>query len=169
MRTLRHILLIVLALHLQTSWVHKIAISGMMPNLVLIVLVYIGISSGQITATVFGFFSGFIVDIYAAPSSVGINTMANAVVGFAVGYSRIGVVAEDLRVQALTLFLASSLHSLIYFALDAALNPTLAFPFMLRSGLATACYTACVGMAFCLLLSVRFDGGIHLDVRRLYG
>jgi len=166
---LRHILLIVLALHLQTSWVHKIAISGIKPNLVLIVLVYIGISSGQITGTVFGFFSGFLVDIYAAPVSMGIHTLANAVVGFAVGYSRIGVVAEDLRVQVLTLFLASALHSLIYFALDAVLNPALAFSFMLYSGVATACYTACVGLALCLLLAVRFDGGLHLDVRRLYG
>ena len=109
-RTVQHILLIALALLLQTSWVHAAAIYGVMPNLPLVALVYIGIACGQIEATILGFLSGFMLDTYGPPGSMGINALAGSVVGFAVGYSRLGVVAEDLRVQALTFFLAGILY-----------------------------------------------------------
>ena len=168
MRMLRNILLILLALLLQTSWMHKISIFGIIPDTVLLVLVYIGISGGQIEGTLFGFTSGFLLDVYN-PESMGTNALANTLVGFSVGYTRIGVVAEDFRVQALLLFLAGILHNLIYFTFHSISNPGLNFTFMLRFGLGTACYTACTGLCLSLLLSLRFDRGIYLDARRLFG
>ncbi len=168
MSIVRNILLIALALLLQTSWVHKIAIFGTTPDIVLLVLVYIGMSEGQVEGTVFGFASGFLLDVYD-PEAMGINTLANSMVGFAVGYSRIGIAAEEIRVQALLLFLASILHDLIYFTLYFISNPSAILFSMLRHGLGTACYTACVGAGFSLLLSIRFGGGAHLNARRLHG
>jgi rod shape-determining protein MreD len=168
MGIVRNILLIALALLLQTSWVHKIAIFGIMPDLILLALVYIGISGGQVEGTTFGFTSGFLLDVYD-PEAMGINTLTNSIVGFAVGYSRIGVVAEEIRVQALLLFLAGILHDLIYFTLYSIATPQAIFSSMLRYGLGTAFYTACVGAGFSLLLPVRFNKGIRLSARRLHG
>jgi len=144
MRIARNLLLIILALFLQSSWVSKIGIYEITPDVVLLVLVYIGITAGQIEGTIFGFFSGFLLDIYS-PETMGVNSLANSLVGFAVGYSRIGVVAEDLQVQALIIFLATLLHDTIFFFLYAISDIANMFYLIFRHGIGTALYTACLG------------------------
>lgn len=168
MHILRNILLMALALLIQTSWVYKVQAFGLTPDIVLLVLVYIGITGGQVEGAIFGFASGFLLDVYN-PEDMGINALANSVVGFAVGYIRIGVVAEDLRVQALLFFLSVVLHDLIYFTFDSIASPAAILARLFRYGLGTAFYTALVGLGLSLLLSVRFNRGIYLDARRLHG
>lgn len=148
----RNILLLILALFLQASWVDAIAIYGIKPDVILITLVFIGITGGQIEATLLGFFSGFLMDIYN-PEWMGANALANSVVGFAVGYSRVGVVAEDLQVQATILFLASLVHDVIYFVLYAFSDPQNIGFLLIRYSLGTALFTAGLG----ILLSVIFS------------
>ena len=167
MRILHHALLTALALLIQTSWTHSIAIAGIRPDIVLIIIVYIGIRSGQLEATIFGFMSGFLLDIYN-PEFMGVNACANSVVGFAVGYSRFGIVAEDLRVQVLALLFASLLHDLIYFVLSSVSNPLKFVTAFFTYGVGTAIYTSIIGLMIVILVSIRFQGGIHLDVRRLH-
>ncbi len=152
MKTARNILLVILALFLQASWVNTIAIFNIKPDFVLLSLVFIGISSGQIEATLLGFFSGFLIDIYN-PEWMGANALANSVMGFAVGYSRVGVVAEDLQVQAVILFLASLVHDMIYFVVYAFSEPQNIALMILRYGLGTALFTAVLGV----LLSAGFS------------
>ena len=79
--TVRNALLILLAVLLQTSWVNSFALWDVRPDVVLLVVVFIGITGGQIAATVFGFVSGFLLDVYD-PESMGLNSLANSVVGF---------------------------------------------------------------------------------------
>ena len=161
-------LLIALALLLQTSWAQEIAIYGISPDAVLLVLVYIGISGGQIQGALFGFFSGFLMDVYD-PQAMGVNALANSLIGFAVGYSRVGVVAEDLRVQALLLFLAGLLHDVIYFVFYAWSTPSAIPSLIVRYGVGSAVYTSAVGTLIFVVLSIRIDRGVSLDARRLYG
>ena len=166
--TVRNALLILLAVLLQTSWVNSFSIRGVRPDVVLLVVVFIGITRGQIAATVFGFVSGFLLDVYD-PESMGLNSLANSVVGFAVAHSRPGVVAEDFRVQALLLFLAGILHDLVYFAMHSIADPMAIPGLLLRYGLGSAIYTSCVGLGISVLMSIRIDKGIYLDARRLHG
>ena len=166
--TVRNALLILLGVLLQTSWVNSLAIWDVRPDVVLLIVVFIGITRGQIEATAFGFASGFLLDVYDT-ESMGLNSLANSVIGFAVAHSRPGIVAEDFRVQALLLFLASLLHDLVYFTMHSIASP-LAIPgLLLRYGLGAAIYTSCVGLGVSLLMSIRIDKGIHLDARRLHG
>ena len=168
MKILLKLLLIALALLVQASWAKEIAIYGISPDAVLLVLVYIGISGGQIQGTLFGFFSGFLMDVYD-PQAMGVNALANSLIGFAVGYSRVGVVAEDLRVQALLLFLAGLLHDVIYFVFYAWSTPSDILSLIARYGVGSAVYTSAVGTLIFVILSIRIDRGISLDARRLYG
>lgn len=167
MRILHHALLTALALLVQTSWTHGIAIADIRPDVVLIIVVYIAIRSGQLEGTIFGFASGFMLDVYN-PEFMGVNALANSVVGFAVGYTRAGIVAEDLRVQALALLIASLTHDLLYFGLSSAANPGKILGLLFRYGIGTAIYTSIFGMCCVFLVSIRFRGGFHLDVRRLH-
>lgn len=144
MKTARNVLLIILALFVQTSWTNAISLWDIKPDLVVLVLVFIGITSGQIEATILGFFSGFLIDVYN-PESMGINALSNSIVGFAVGYSRVGIVAEDIQVQAAALLIASLLRDLIYFICYTFPDPIEALYNVLRFGLGTAVYTALLG------------------------
>lgn len=168
MRIIRNLLLILLALLLQTTWMDKIAVAGIKPDGVLLVLVYIGITRGQIEGTIFGFISGFLLDVYD-PGTMGVNSLCNSLVGFLVGYSRVGVVTEDFRAQALLFFGATLFHDLIYFALYSFPRMQGFFHLLIGTGLGTALYTGIAGLCLSALLSIRFEGGIRLDARRLYG
>ncbi len=169
MKIIRNLLLILLTLLLQTTWMDKIAVAGIKPDCVLLMLVYIGITRGQIEGTIFGFISGFLLDVYN-PETMGVNSFCNSLVGFLVGYGHIGVVTEDFRAQALMLFGATLFHDLIYFALYSFPKMEGFFHLLIGTGLGTALYTGLVGLCLSLLLSIRFEEeGIRLDARRLYG
>ncbi len=168
MKALRHVLLMALALLIQTSWVQAAAIYGFVPDVVLLVVVYVAIVGGQVEATLIGFVSGFLLDVYN-PAFMGVNGLANAVVGFAVGYSRVGIVAEDLLVQGVVLLVAGLLHDLIYFTFSSISSPGDILPQLFRYGIGTAFYTAVTGILVSLAASIRFQGGIHLDARRFHG
>ena len=112
----RNILFICLALLLQASWIDIFAIYGIAPDIVIIILVFIAFTRGQIEATALGFISGLLIDIYDPGSRLGTNALANSLIGFFAGYSRGGIAAETLRAQATILFLATLLHDIIFFS-----------------------------------------------------
>ena len=143
----RNILLILLALILQASWIDSLAIRGIAPDIVIIILVFIAFTRGQIEATLLGFISGLLIDIYDPGTRLGVNALGNSLIGFFVGYSREGIAAEALRAQAVVLFLATLLHDTIFFLV--ALQPTK----ILSVGLGTGLYTAVLGTALSFVLT----------------
>ncbi len=167
MTVLRHVLMMILALLVQTSWAHTLQLFGIRPDFVLLVVVYVGIVSGQVEATILGFVSGFLLDVYN-PAFMGVNALANAVVGFTVGYSREDIAAEELRVQGLVVFFAGLIQSLIFFVFSSFANLGAILPAFFRYGIGSALYSAIIGIALLLAASVRFQGGLRLDVRRLH-
>ncbi len=137
----RNILLILLALLLQASWVNSLAIYGIAPDIVIIILVLIAFTRGQIEATALGFISGLLIDIYDPSTLLGVNALGNSLIGFFAGHSRVSIATEALRAQATILFLATLLHDIIFFFF-------LSQPFKILSvGLGTGLYTAALGTA----------------------
>ncbi len=143
----RNILLIFLALLLQASWVDSFAIYGIAPDIVIIILVFIAFTRGQIEATGLGFLSGLLIDIYDPGTRLGVNALANSLIGFFVGYSRVGIDAGALRAQAAILFSATLLHDIIFFIFS--LQPIK----ILSIGLGTSLYTAALGTALSFVLT----------------
>ena len=93
----RNILLILLALLLQASWIDILAIRGIAPDIVIIILVFIAFTRGQIEATLLGFISGLLIDIYDPGTRLGVNALGNSLIGFFGYYGRIRFAAEALR------------------------------------------------------------------------
>ena len=143
----RNILFIWLALLLQASWIDIFAIYGITPDIVIIILVFIAFTRGQIEATALGFISGLLIDIYDPGSRLGTNALANSLIGFFAGYSRVSIAAEALRAQAAILFLATLLHDIIFFFF--ILQPLK----ILSVGLGTGLYTAALGTALSSILT----------------
>lgn len=167
MTIVRHVLLLIFALLVQTSWAHTLDIFGLRPDFTLLLVVYVGIVSGQVEATILGFVSGFLLDVYN-PAFMGVNALSNAVVGFAVGYSREGIVTDELRVLGLVVFIAGLIQNLIFFVFSSFSNLGAILPAFVRTGIGSALYSAVIGILLLLATSIRFQGGLRLDVRRLH-
>jgi rod shape-determining protein MreD len=154
MSSIRHILLLVLAFSLQTTWVDFLEVSSLKPDLVLLVLVYIALRQGPLAATCMGFGIGFMQDIYL-PADLGLNALAKSLIGFALGYGRSRIVADNIQVQIALLFGAVLFHDLIYYLGTSAIS-LLDLPyFWLRYGLGRAVYTALLGTFFSACLTLR--------------
>lgn len=79
------ILLLIPVLIIQTTIVPLISIGQVIPDLILILLVYYSITEGQIYGTVLGFFYGLIFDLVTG-SLLGSAMISKTVGGFVAGY-----------------------------------------------------------------------------------
>ena len=154
MNVARHILLLLLAFILQTTWIHVFEIIGLRPDLVVLVLIYIALRSGSFEATLLGFAIGLIQDI-DMPHNLGLNALVNAIVGFAVGWVRLHITAENFLVQIALIFGAVLLHDLIYYIGDSSIVWSEIPFFWLRYGPGRALYTSLIGMLLSALLLLR--------------
>lgn len=72
---------------LQTTLVNFITLGNAIPDLLLIWIVYVAITRGQMAGTLFGFFIGLLVDIIAGEDGMlGLSTLVKSLAGFSAGY-----------------------------------------------------------------------------------
>lgn len=146
-QVVRHVLLLLVAFVLQTTWGYFFDVLELRPDLILLALIYIALRVGPFEATVLGFGIGLLQDAYM-PQNLGLNALVKSVVGFGVGYGRTGIMADDLQVQALLVFGVVLVHDLIYYLGYSGVGLAEA-PFLwLRYGVGRALYTSLIG--FCL-------------------
>jgi rod shape-determining protein MreD len=79
------ILLFFPLLIIQTTVVQLIAINGIVPDLILILLVFYAVKYGQIYGTVLGFIYGFLFDLITG-SLLGSAMLSKTIAGFIAGY-----------------------------------------------------------------------------------
>ena len=140
----RHILYLGLAFLLQTTWVHHLDLYRVQPDLLLLVLVFVAIGSGHVQATILGFCVGFLQDA-SSPEDLGLNALAKSLVGFGMGVSRTGVMADTLHVRVLLICAAVLLHDLVYYIGYSGISVAEVPLFWLRFGIGRALYTGLVG------------------------
>jgi rod shape-determining protein MreD len=154
MDSIRYIFLLVLAFTLQTTWIDFFEISSLKPDLILLALTYIALREGPLVAICMGFGIGFMQDIYH-PADLGLNALSKSLIGFAVGYGRSRIVADNIQVQIGLLFGAVLCHDLIYYLGTSAIGLLDVPYFWLRYGLGRAVYTALLGTLFSAGLNLR--------------
>ena len=154
MSVARDILLLLLAFALQTTWIDFLEVSSLKPDLILLVLIYIALRKGPLVATCIGFGIGFMQDIYL-PVDLGLNALAKSLVGFAVGYGRTRVVADNMQVQVALVFGATLCHDLIYYLGTSAISLIDLPYFWIRYGIGRAVYTALLGTFFSTCSSLK--------------
>lgn len=69
----------------QTTILPLIAIKGIIPDLIIILLVYYSIMLGQMTGTILGFIYGFFFDVITG-SLLGTSILSLTITGFVAGY-----------------------------------------------------------------------------------
>jgi rod shape-determining protein MreD len=149
-RPIADIALSLLILLLQTTVVRFLSIQGIVPDIVLLWIVYLAIRRGQVTATVAGFLLGLTLDLISGPDGmVGLAALTKTLSGFLAGY----FYNENKTQQTLggyqfimIVVMASLVHNAIYFFLFLQGSGLLWSEMLMRHGVPTTVYTVAVGL-----------------------
>lgn len=142
------IILLIPVLIIQTTVVPLISIGQVIPDLILILLVYYAITEGQIYGTVLGFFYGLIFDLVTG-SLLGSAMVSKTVAGFVAGYfsseNKIDIYLMFFNF-GMIVFLSALVDQIIYSffsAFDISSNILMIF---FQNAFLPAFYTALLGM-----------------------
>ena len=142
------ILLFFPLLIIQTTLIPLIAVNGIAPDLIIILLVFYTVRNGQIYGTVLGFIYGFLFDLITG-SLLGSSMLAKTLAGFIAGYFS-NENKRDTYLKsynfALIVFLCSVINSVINaFFSSIDLNTNLLL-LIFQLGLLPGLYTAIVSL-----------------------
>lgn len=104
---------------LQTTIVSFTSVLNIVPDILLIWIVYIAITNGQITATVYGFSIGLAIDLLSG-EFLGLSALCKTIAGFLAGYffheNKIDITLGNYRFIVIVSVI-SLVHNIIYFTI----------------------------------------------------
>jgi rod shape-determining protein MreD len=113
--------LIALAIVLQSTLLHWVAVRGVIPDLGLIVLVFVAIRRGSMTAQLSGFASGVVEDVLSL-SPLGFHAFIRTMVGFLYGLTVGSIFIDPILMPVILIIIATLLKALISSLLVAFLS-----------------------------------------------
>lgn len=117
-------LLIVVVAVFESTWLGAIRLQGVLPDLVLLLVVYFAVTHGEERAMFTGFLGGIFQDV-AADTGLGHHVLCLVVTGFVVGRVSRRLVVDHPAVKAGLVLGASMVHGLLYTSVDYVQNPDL--------------------------------------------
>ena len=139
------ILAIVLAVAAQTTIARHVA-GGSAVDLVLVVVVYVALSSGSVAGLLTGTVAGLIQDSLLSTGLIGIGGLAKSIVGFVAGIIGTQFIVTQPLARFLVFFVATVAHQAITLGLSVVLGQqSFAVPYAAVAGEALA--NAVVGVA----------------------
>jgi len=114
-RIVPFIFLFLLAIFQATS-LNCLSILGIKPDLLLILVIFLGLHKGPLPGAGYGFLAGILLDIFS-PAPLGTNALSKTVLGFLAGAVASLLYFEAPFIQGLLLFLGMFLEGLILFIL----------------------------------------------------
>lgn len=142
---MRYILRIVLAalvvFVLQATVVHRLAVTGAVPDLVLVMLAVLVIDRGPVAGVIAGFLLGFLQDLGNA-ELLGMNALAKSIVGY--GIARYGgdYLPDNPLFRGLLVFSAALVNDIVVLNISRSFDPVDVIAAFFRSSLLSGVYTA---------------------------
>jgi len=134
----------------QITVIPLIAIAGVIPDLVLITLVYYSISRDQFYGTVLGASYGFFIDLITG-SLLGSSMLSKTIAGFTAGYFSAETKKEiniSTYIFSLIVFICALIDSIIFSFFSAFDVQTNIFKLLFQQALLPSLYTAIVSILF---------------------
>lgn len=132
----------------QTTFIPLLAVSQIVPDLLLILVVYVSLVKGQIPATVIGFLVGLIDDILSN-NIIGLTAMLKVLIGFLSGYffneNKKNYAVGELQFIIL-IFASTLLHNIFYIIFIIQGTEMTFIGAMFRSGIFSTVYTTIVAL-----------------------
>ncbi|MEN6348573.1 MAG: rod shape-determining protein MreD [Syntrophomonas sp.] len=117
MRYLVLFLLPNLALFLQSTLFSAYSIKGIIPDLVLVFVVFFAIFNGTRKGTIYGFACGLLEDLYVG-RFIGINALSKAITAYIIGRLQGNVFKENLMVGVIGVLVSTIINSLFLIILS---------------------------------------------------
>jgi rod shape-determining protein MreD len=143
----------VLALALQST-LNRYAGSGVLAvDLVLVVVVYVALTSGPETGLLTGAFAGLVQDALSTTGLIGVGGLAKTLVGFLTGIVATQFIVTQPIPRFVVFFAASMLNSIVFIGLYGLVDPRrFGVPYMVLAGQALG--NAVVGIVASQLVEV---------------
>ena len=139
-----------IVLLVQLTVIPFIAIAGVIPDLILISLVYYSISRNQFYGTVLGASYGFLIDLITG-SLLGSSMLSKTIAGFTAGYFSTET-KKDININtyifSLIVFICALIDSIIFSFFSAFDVQTNIFKLLFEQALLPSLYTAMVSILF---------------------
>lgn len=147
-RYLRYGAVTLLLLILQTTIVPFTSVANIIPDILLVWIVYVAVKHGQIPATVLGFTVGLFMDLTSG-QFIGLSALSKTVAGFLAGYfyneNKIDYIIGSH--QFLTIVGISSLfHNIIYFVIFVQGSEIGFWTAIFRFGIFSTVYTTAIAI-----------------------
>ncbi|SHK60975.1 rod shape-determining protein MreD [Desulforamulus aeronauticus] len=127
MRTIIFLLLIILAMLLQSTFFSFLQVAGVKPDLILMLVVFNGFLRGSREGAFLGFLAGLLQDVFTG-NYIGINAITKMLAGYLVGLAEARFYKESVVIVSLVTFFAAILNQLAYyillFYLDILVSPS---------------------------------------------
>ena len=137
----------IVLLVIQMSVINLITIGNALPDIILILVIWIGIREGYIMAILYGFALGLLFDIFSY-DTVGTNALAKCVAGLLAGFfhkqEEEKQLVSSLRLMP-TIFFITLIHNLIYGVFHIQISEWSFVRFFLEYTIASALYTTAFG------------------------
>jgi rod shape-determining protein MreD len=145
---IRSTLAILVLLLLQTTFIPFLSMGGFLPDVLLIWVVYIAVTRGQLEATITGFAVGLLQDAVTI-QFFGLGALTKTLAGFVAGY----FFNENLTEQTLGSYrfllitlLSSFVHNVLYYGIFLQGIQDALFTTMIEFSVAVSLYTALVSV-----------------------
>ena len=143
-RITRNILISLALIVLQTTIVRMLSLEGIQPDILIIWIVYVALTEGQMHATVWGFCVGLFMDLLSG-NFLGLSAMTKTLSGFLGGYfyneNKTRLTLGTYRFLLVILFV-SFLHNILYFLIYTQGSDMHFWSVVVRFGITTTLYTA---------------------------
>ncbi len=156
---IRSIFIVIGLVLLQTTFIPFISLSGYLPDLFILYLVYIALRRGQIEATISGFIIGLLQDIITI-RFFGLAAFSKTVAGFVAGYfyneNTIEQTLGSYR-YLLLIGMCSIVNNFLYFIIFFQGSENAFFISALESTLGMTLYTCVIGILPMFFFSRKFN------------
>ncbi len=121
MRRIAPFILLLFLVILQTTSLNRLSILGIKPDLLLILVIFLGLHKGPLSGAWYGFLAGILLDLFS-PAPLGTNAFSKTVLGFLAGAVAPFLYFEAPLIQGLLLFVGMFLEGMILFILLASFH-----------------------------------------------
>ncbi|SVC48846.1 uncharacterized protein METZ01_LOCUS301700 [marine metagenome] len=162
---IRGIGLVLLSFIVQTTIAEDLALFGVRPDLIFIILVFMSLAYGSTTGMIFGFSAGLLQDFYEPASNLGLNALCKSLVCFGIGLGKDGLQKEVFLIMLSVLATGMLVHETLYFLIYVRFDVPVFFEMIWRRSLPTLLYTCILGAV--LAGALKYDRG-SFDGKRLF-
>lgn len=145
MNVARTILIALLLFTMQVTVVHRIAVAGAVPDLMIVLLVALVLPRGPVLAVIIGFLLGFLQDLGNA-SFLGMNALSKSIVAYGVARVGGGLLPEKVLYKGFVVVAACLVNDFVVLAVTTSFSLGQIIVSFFRYSITSALYSAVVGI-----------------------